>query len=94
MPSARRAFPRQAIPVVLGRASAHPGGALTGAFRQATEQPRILDRDWRSYRTEIYRQRDKTNEIREKKKLPLETGPIFYHETVDYFYEQDFVYEG
>jgi hypothetical protein len=43
---------------------------------------------------EIYRQRDKTNEIREKKKLPLETGPIFYHETVDYFYEQDFVYEG
>jgi hypothetical protein len=59
-----------------------------------TEQPRILDRDWRSYRTEIYRQRDKTNEIREKKKLPLETGPIFYHETVDYFCEQDFVYEG
>jgi hypothetical protein len=58
-----------------------------------TEQPRILDRDWRSYQTEIYRQRDKTNEIREKK-LPLETGPIFYHETVDYFYEQDFVYEG
>jgi hypothetical protein len=58
-----------------------------------TEQPRILDRDWRSYRTEIYRQRDKTNEIREKKKLPLETGPIFYHETVEYFYEQDFVFE-
>jgi hypothetical protein len=59
-----------------------------------TEQLRILDRDWRSYRTEIYRQRDKTNEIREKKKLPLETGPIFYHETVEYFYEQDFVFEG
>jgi hypothetical protein len=35
MPSARRAFPRQAIPVVLGHASARPGGALTGAFRQA-----------------------------------------------------------
>jgi hypothetical protein len=59
-----------------------------------TEHPQILDCDWRSYRTEIYRQRDKTNEIRKKKKLPLETGPIFYHETVDYFYEQDFVYEG
>jgi hypothetical protein len=35
MPSARRAFPRQAIPVVLRRVSARPGGALTGAFRQA-----------------------------------------------------------
>jgi hypothetical protein len=60
---------------------------------EPTEQPRILDRDWRSYRTEIYRQRNKTNKIREKKKLPLETGPIFYHETVEYFYEQDFVFE-
>jgi hypothetical protein len=36
MPSTRQAFPRQAIPVVLGRASARPSGALTGAFRQAS----------------------------------------------------------
>jgi hypothetical protein len=35
MPSARQAFPHQATPVVLRRASARPGGALTGAFRQA-----------------------------------------------------------
>jgi hypothetical protein len=49
-----------------------------------TEQPRILNRDWQSYRTEIYWQHDETNEIRKKKKLPLEEGPIFYHEMVEY----------
>jgi hypothetical protein len=58
-----------------------------------TERKRIYDPDWQSYRREVYRQRDATNEIREKKKLPLETGPIFYHETLEYYQERGYVYE-
>jgi hypothetical protein len=58
-----------------------------------TENARIYNRDWLSYRREVYRQRDATNEIREKKKLPLETGPIFYHEKLEYYQERSFAYE-
>jgi hypothetical protein len=43
--------------------------------------------DWPSYYREVYRQRDATNKIRKQKKLPLEIGPIFYHETVEFFFE-------
>jgi hypothetical protein len=58
-----------------------------------TKRPRLYDPDWRSYRKEVYRQRDVINELREKKKLPLETGPIFYHETLEYYHERSYIYE-
>jgi hypothetical protein len=43
--------------------------------------------DWPSYYREVYCQRDTTNEIQKQKKLPLEIGPIFYHETVEFFFK-------
>jgi hypothetical protein len=58
-----------------------------------TEWQHIYNLDWRSYRIEVYHQRDVANEVREKKKLPLETGPIFFHETLEYYLERSFVYE-
>jgi hypothetical protein len=58
-----------------------------------TEWLHIYDPDWRSYRKEVYHQRDIINEIWEKKKLPLETGPIFYHETLEYYHEHSYIYE-
>jgi hypothetical protein len=54
-----------------------------------TEQPRIIERDWRTYRMEVYRQRDTQNEVRKRKKLPPLTGAIFHHETVEYYQDME-----
>src|SRR5262249_13925419 len=50
-------------------------------------QPRLFDQDWKAYRDEVYRQRDEANKERKRKRLPLDTGPIFLHERRDYYYE-------
>jgi hypothetical protein len=52
-----------------------------------TDCPRHSHPNWPSYYREVYRQQDATNEIRKQKKLPLKTGPLFYHETVEFFFE-------
>jgi hypothetical protein len=59
-----------------------------------TEQPRIIEKDWRTYRMEVYRQRDTQNEVRKRKKLPPLTGAIFHHETVEYYQDMEDMFEG
>jgi hypothetical protein len=59
-----------------------------------TEQPRIIERDWRTYQMEVYRQRDTQNEVRKQKKLPPLTGAIFHHETVEYYQDMEDMFKG
>jgi hypothetical protein len=50
------------------------------------EVPRNRKKDWPMYRKEVYGQRDRDNEIRRRKGLKEDKGPIFLHETVGYYY--------
>jgi hypothetical protein len=51
------------------------------------EVPRNRKRDWPSYRKEVYEQRERENEIRRRKGIDIEKGPIFIHETIGYYYQ-------
>jgi hypothetical protein len=50
------------------------------------EVPRNRKKDWPMYRNEVYGQREQNNEIRRRKGLNEDKGPIFLHETIGYYY--------
>jgi hypothetical protein len=50
------------------------------------EVPRNRKKDWLMYRNEVYGQRDRNNEIRWRKNLKEDKGPIFLHEMIGYYY--------
>jgi hypothetical protein len=58
------------------------------AFNQM-EGPRCLEKDWLVYQKLVYDQREVLNKVREKKGLPLETGPIFVHEQMGFYQTPD-----
>jgi hypothetical protein len=51
------------------------------------EVPRNRKKDWPVYRREVYEQRERENDIRRRKGIVEEKGPIFLHETIGYYYQ-------